>query len=69
MLGCKVSLIILFSVICDCIIYSEMHKNGEHCDTLIMETENALSDEVVTLMLLATQRGNLERSVKNSLRR
>ncbi|KAI9464693.1 hypothetical protein HD554DRAFT_2280572 [Boletus coccyginus] len=33
------------------------------------ETENALSDEVVTLMLLAIQRGNLERSVKNSLRR
>ncbi|KAI9464868.1 GTP-binding protein [Boletus coccyginus] len=35
----------------------------------LQKTENALSNKVVTLMLLATQRGNLERSVKSSLRR
>ncbi|KAI9464656.1 hypothetical protein HD554DRAFT_1242678 [Boletus coccyginus] len=45
-----------------------MHKIGEPCDILIAETENSLSNEVVMLMLLATQRGNLERSVKSSLR-
>ena len=69
MLSCKVSHIVIFDVICYCLIYSEMHKIGEPCDTLITETENALSSEVVTLMLLAAQRGDLERSVKSSLRR
>lgn len=43
---------------------SEMHKVGEPCDALLTETSNVLSTEVVTLMLLAVQRGNLEISAR-----
>ena len=46
-----------------------MHKVGEPCGALITETANALNPEVVTLMLLAVQRGNLEMSVKMAMRR
>ena len=48
---------------------AEMHKVGESCSVLIMETASALSLEVVTLMLLAVQRGNLEMSVKMAVKR
>jgi GTP-binding protein EngB required for normal cell division len=46
-----------------------MHKPGESCDALITETAHALSIEVVSLMLLAVQQGNLEMSVKLAVQR
>ena len=46
-----------------------MHRPGESCDALITETAHALSIEVVRLMLLAMQRGNLEMSVKLAVER
>ena len=46
-----------------------MHKVGESCSALIIETADALNPEVVTLMLLAVQRGNLEMSVKMAVER
>ena len=45
-----------------------MHK-GKSCNALIVETASALSNEVVTLMLLAVQRGNLETSIKMAVER
>ena len=40
-----------------------MHKVGEPCGALITETADALNPEVVILMLVAVQRGNLEMSL------
>ena len=37
------------------------------CNGLIEETAAALNEDVVALMLLAVQRGNLELSVKTAL--
>jgi hypothetical protein len=42
----------------------EMHKPDGCCKKLIEETAVALSHDVVTLMLLAVQRSNVELSVK-----
>ena len=39
------------------------------CDDLIEKTAEALNEDVVALMLLAVQRGNLELSVKTALNR
>lgn len=50
-----------------CVI--EMHKVGESCKKLISETADALNSEVVTLMLLAVQRGNAEVSLEMAVRR
>jgi hypothetical protein len=41
-----------------------MHKLNARCDNLVEETAGALNNDVVTLMLLAVQRSNLELSVK-----
>ena len=41
-----------------------MHVKESRCNVLIEKTAEALSDDVVVLMLLAVQRGNLELSVK-----
>jgi len=41
-----------------------MHKPNVRCNILVEETAEALNDNVVTLMLLAVQRSNLELSVK-----
>ena len=41
-----------------------MHKPNARCDKLVEETAGALSDDAVTLMLLAVQRSNLELSVR-----
>ena len=38
--------------------------DGSHCGNLVEKTAAALNDEVVMLMLLAVQRGNVELSVK-----
>jgi hypothetical protein len=45
-----------------------MHKQGQ-CTDLIDKTANELGDDVVTLMLVAVQRGNLELSVTEAIRR
>ena len=46
-----------------------MHKEDSRCDNLIEKTAEVLNDDVVVLMLLAVQRGNLELSVKTALNR
>ena len=46
-----------------------MHKPNGHCDNLIEETAGALNDEVIALMLVAVQRGNVEFSVKMAVER
>ncbi|KAI9433125.1 hypothetical protein H4582DRAFT_1857035, partial [Lactarius indigo] len=47
----------------------KMHKQSMGCDKLIETTAAALNDDIVGLMLLAVQRGNLEFSVKAALKR
>ena len=44
-----------------------MHIKNGRCNGLIEETAAALDEDVVVLMLLAVQRGNLELSVKTAL--
>ncbi len=39
------------------------------CDNLIEKTAAALNEDIVALMLLAVQRGNVESSVKFALNR
>jgi hypothetical protein len=41
-----------------------MHKTETRCHALLEETVKALNSDVVGLMLLAVQRGNLELCVK-----
>ena len=48
---------------------AEMHQSDERCSDLIEVTANALSEGIVTLMLLAVQRDNLELSVKQAIKR
>jgi len=47
----------------------KMYMQNSCCDDLIEKTAVVLNDDVVTLMLLAVQRGNLELSVKLALDR
>ncbi|KAH9169810.1 hypothetical protein EDB89DRAFT_1854135 [Lactarius sanguifluus] len=49
--------------------YRKMHKQNLGCDKLIETTAAALNDDIVGLMLLAVQKGNLELSVKRALHR
>ena len=44
-----------------------MHKHDRRCTDLIEVTANALSGDVVALMLMAVQRDNLELSVKQAI--
>ena len=46
-----------------------MNMEDSRCNALIEKTAVALNDDVVTLMLLAVQRGNIELSVKTALSR
>ena len=46
-----------------------MHKPDQRCTDLIEVTANALSGDVVDLMLMAVQRDNLELSVKQAVKR
>ena len=46
-----------------------MHIPDQKCSDLIDVTANALSGGVVTLMLMAVQRNNLELSVKQAIER
>jgi hypothetical protein len=48
---------------------AEMHMKESRCDGLIEKTAAALNEDVVALMLLAVQKGNLELSVKTALSR
>jgi hypothetical protein len=52
------------SQLCANVVLVEMHKLNAWCNNLIEETAGALNNDVVTLMLLAMQRSNLELSVK-----
>ncbi|KAH9168578.1 hypothetical protein EDB89DRAFT_1580181 [Lactarius sanguifluus] len=47
----------------------KMHRQNMGCEKLIETTAAALNNDVVGLMLLAVQRGNLELSVKTALNR
>ncbi|KAH8979497.1 hypothetical protein EDB86DRAFT_2814530 [Lactarius hatsudake] len=49
------------------VFLAEMHRQNMGCEKLIETTAAALNDDVVGLMLLAVQRGNLELSVKTAL--
>ena len=40
-----------------------MHEEGKHCTELLVKTANALNDKVVSVMLLAVQKKNLELSI------
>ena len=51
------------------ILFTEMHTKDRRCDDLIEKTAVALNEDVVMLMLLAVQKGNLEISVKVALNR
>jgi hypothetical protein len=44
-----------------------MHRESMCCEGLIEKTATALNEDVLTLMLIAVQRGNLELSVKRAL--
>ncbi|KAF8265579.1 hypothetical protein EI94DRAFT_1735398 [Lactarius quietus] len=47
----------------------KMHNEDTRCTTLIEKTAASLNEDIVSLMLLAVQRGNLEFSVKLALNR
>ena len=47
----------------------EMQRPGQRCTGLIEMTADALSGNVVALMLVAVQRGNLELSIKQAIKR
>ncbi|KAF8260210.1 hypothetical protein EI94DRAFT_1689891 [Lactarius quietus] len=51
------------------VLLQKMHMKGSRCESLIEGTAAALNDDVVTLMLLAVQRENIELSVKTALNR
>ena len=46
-----------------------MHMQGSRCEDLIEKTAGALNDDIVSLMLLAVQRDNVQLSVKAALNR
>ena len=46
-----------------------MHEVGKRCTELLENTANALDDNVVSAMLLAVQKGNLELSIRVAVRR
>jgi hypothetical protein len=45
-----------------------MHKPGEKCTALIEMTADALSPEVVVLMLVAAQKNGLELSIRQAVK-
>ena len=46
-----------------------MHKPNQRCSDLVEVTANALSGDIVALMLMAVQRDSLELSVKQAIKR
>jgi hypothetical protein len=45
-----------------------MHEDGQRCTDLIEMTANVLSESLVTLMLLAVQKDNLELNIKQAVK-
>jgi hypothetical protein len=45
-----------------------MHKPGRSCAALIEMTANALSGNIVAVMLLAIQKDNLEPNIKQAIK-
>ena len=45
-----------------------MHEHGRRCTDLIEMTANSLSGNVVSLMLLAVQKDNLEPNIKQAVK-
>ena len=45
-----------------------MHKHGQRCTSLIEMTADALSGNVIAIMLLAVQKDNLEPNIKQAIR-
>jgi hypothetical protein len=45
----------------------EMHRNGQKCTDLIETTANALSGGAIALMLLAVQKGGLEKNINQAV--
>ena len=45
------------------ILCAGMHEASNRCNELLEKTANALNDNVVSVMLLAVQKGNLELSI------
>ena len=48
--------------------HAEMQKHGQQCAGLVEMTANALGSSVVTLMLIAVQKDNLELSIKQAIK-
>ena len=46
-----------------------MHRQNKRCDDIIEKTAAALNEDMVAMMLLSVQRGNLELGVKIALNR
>ena len=46
-----------------------MHKDDQRCTDLVTLTANSLSGGVVTLMLIAVQKDNLEVSINHAIKR
>ena len=46
-----------------------MHRPGAKCPDLIEKTANALSDDVVALMLVAAQKYSLDLSTQQAIKR
>ena len=46
-----------------------MHVQSSRCDDLIEKTAASLNEDIVTLMLIAVQRDNLQLSVNMALKR
>jgi hypothetical protein len=45
-----------------------MHKRSQRCTELVEKTANALSSGVVSLMLLAVQKNNLELNINQAVK-
>ena len=51
------------------ILCTGMHEEGKHCTELLEMTANALNENVINVMLLAVQKGNLELSINLAVTR
>jgi hypothetical protein len=51
------------------LMFAEMHRQNRGCGDLIEKTAAALNQDIIALMLLTVQRGNLGLSVKMALNR
>ena len=58
----RVSILLPIHTYCN-VCSIDMHKPDQKCTNLIEATANTLSGGVVTLMLMAVQRNNLELSI------